>query len=112
MHFAEPLMRPHFIGRHQGTVPGHDFRFHDHIPSQGMPVLIWPYDPYDETSPPTTETAGTQQPDEPQIIVIRNNPPRQGVTSQEAKLDFSYVGGCHQIPNGYHCDPSDVPKQP
>ena len=40
---------------------------------------------------------------EPQIIVIRSD--GQGrVTTAEAPADYSYVKGCHAIPNGYHCD--------
>ena len=45
-------------------------------------------------------------PAQPQILIIHTD--GQGRTqTAEAAADFSYVKGCHAIPNGYHCDLPD-----
>ena len=113
MNFAEPSKRQRSNLHNQGMAIGHDLRFHGHPRSQGtLPVLIWPYDPYFESYSPTTAATGTEPSPEPQIIVMPSSPQPQGTAAQETRLDFSYVGGCHAIPNGYHCDSTDASKQP
>lgn len=111
--FAKPTMRQRSVPHHQGMAIGHNFRFHGHPRSQqSVPVLIWPYYPYFESYSPATSATDTEPSPEPQIIVMPNNPQPQRTAGQESHLDFSYVGGCNAIPNGYHCDTTDSPKQP
>ena len=44
-----------------------------------------------------------QAPSPPQVIVI-NTDGQSRMQTAEAPADYSYVKGCHVIPNGYHCD--------
>jgi hypothetical protein len=69
------------------------------------PLGIWPFGaPYTPTLIAVPET-GSEISSSPAVIVIAAppaGPPEQAVP--EAPQDFSYVKGCHAIPNGYHCD--------
>jgi hypothetical protein len=76
---------------------------------------IWPYPwwPTDTMAYPwwPTDTmmpaeVGTAVPSEPQVIVISSPNYAQGhiATTPGDPPDYSYVAGCHAIPNGYHCD--------
>jgi hypothetical protein len=42
-------------------------------------------------------------PAQPQVIFIRSDGNGRMQTT-EAGPDYSYIEGCHAIPNGYHCD--------
>jgi hypothetical protein len=42
-------------------------------------------------------------PAQPQVIVIHADAD-QHLVSADPMPDYSYVAGCHAIPNGYHCD--------
>jgi hypothetical protein len=65
----------------------------------GWPVGDWW--PGEYTSQPVQQVQAPAP--EPQVIVIRTD--GQGrMTATEAAPDYSYVKGCHAIPNGYHCD--------
>jgi hypothetical protein len=73
-----------------------------------LPVAIWPYWPYWSSNGTTliqVPVADSSTPASPSVIVISTQP---GVApapkAPEAPSDFSYVKGCHAIPNGYHCD--------
>jgi hypothetical protein len=76
----------------------------------GAAVIGWPYYPAFEAIPVGPTEVSTQ----PQVIVISGDP---GVTptrtAPDTRLDYSFVAGCHAIPNGYHCDPprSEAPAQ-
>jgi hypothetical protein len=65
---------------------------------------FWPYPwwPIDTTQ----AQVGTAAPSEPQVIVISSSNYAQGriAPAPGDPPDFSYVPGCHAIPNGYHCD--------
>ncbi len=73
---------------------------------------IWPYPwwPIDTTQgwpiDATQSQVGTAVPSEPQVIVISGSNYGQGHSAQAPgdPPDYSYVPGCHAIPNGYHCD--------
>ena len=59
----------------------------------------WPIDT-------TQAQVGTAIPSEPQVIVISSSNYAQGriAPAPGDPPDYSYVPGCHAIPNGYHCD--------
>jgi hypothetical protein len=73
---------------------------------------IWPYPwwPIDTTEgwpiDTTTAQVGTAVPSEPQVIVISGSNYAQGriAPAPGDPPDYSYIPGCHAIPNGYHCD--------
>jgi hypothetical protein len=73
---------------------------------------IWPYPwwPIDTTQGWPIDTmpaeVGTAVPSEPQVIVISGSNYAQGHIAPPPgdPPDYSYVPGCHAIPNGYHCD--------
>lgn len=71
----------------------------------GWPVGLWPYGSTWYPAPLETSAGGDDMPANPQVIVvsglITNAPER---TAPQAPADYSYVPGCHAIPNGYHCD--------
>lgn len=74
-------------------------RFQNGIPL-GWPVGgWWPGYGY----PPVQQA---EAPAQPEIFIIHTD--GQGRTqTAEAAPDFSYVKGCHAVPNGYHCDLPD-----
>jgi hypothetical protein len=78
---------------------GHN-RFQNGIPL-GWPVgNWWPGYGYSADQQPV------EGPAQPEIFIIHTD--GQGRTqTAEAAADFSYVKGCHAIPNGYHCDLPD-----
>jgi len=69
------------------------------------PALVWPDFPFASTEGPLVES---EAPITPEVIVLSNLPNlSQAVpppTRSQAPSDGS-IGGCHPIPNGYHCDP-------
>jgi hypothetical protein len=70
-------------------------------------LLIWPYSSTDGVTPIEVPVAGSEVSSDPQVIIIpgpASSAPEQ--TTPEAPTDYSYVPGCHAIPNGYHCDAS------
>jgi hypothetical protein len=72
----------------------------------GLPLILWPGElPTIQTEAPPAEAAA---PPQPQVIVVTAP---HGSSSENAApatpADYSYVTGCHAIPNGYHCDNPD-----
>jgi hypothetical protein len=65
---------------------------------------IWPYPWWPIDTTPTE--VGAAVPSEPQVIVISSSNYAQGriAPAPGDPPDYSYVPGCHAIPNGYHCD--------
>jgi hypothetical protein len=99
-------MRRHLPGQQQMDIR-HSLRIHDHHlrPQGSLPVAIWPYEPYIDTSPAQVAPTESEAAPAPQVIIIQSdNPARFRPTKPEAPLDFSYVPECRAIPNGYHCD--------
>jgi hypothetical protein len=89
--------------RHIGGQDGP--RLHRLAQSQiGLPVAIWPYSSYIDTTPIEASPIEDEVSSDPYIIVISNlldrGPHR---TALETPSDYGYAG-CHAIPNGYHCD--------
>jgi hypothetical protein len=65
----------------------------------GYPVGGWGYWPYDNSF-------SSQAPAVPAVVVVTASPGAVPERSQPTPLpDYSYIQGCHAIPNGYHCDP-------
>jgi hypothetical protein len=64
----------------------------------GFPIGAWPYWP-------TIGTVGGEAPSSPAVIVVSaaQTPASQRTLSDQFP-DYSYIPGCHAIPNGYHCD--------
>jgi hypothetical protein len=95
--------------RTPGFVAGRDrvrndvFRRGDAFRNSGL-AGIWPYPwwPYDTTP----ADVGTAVPSEPHVIVISDSNYTQGriAPTPGDPPDYSYIPGCHAIPNGYHCD--------
>lgn len=88
---------------------GRGFTPYGYSPYGYWPYSYWPGDWSDYGFSGPSWPGGAQvvvapppAPALPQIIVIR--PATAGSAMSEAKLDYSYVPGCHAIPNGYHCD--------
>jgi hypothetical protein len=105
MRLPEVSMRRHFAGQQQIDVR-HDLRIHDHPlrPQGGLPVAIWPYEPYIDAPLTSVAPTGSEAAPAPQIIIVQSdNPARFTPPKPEAPLDFSYVPACRAIPNGYHC---------
>jgi hypothetical protein len=73
----------------------------------GLPITLWPGDlPTIQTEAPPAEEV---PPPEPQVIVLtapHGSSPENAAPATPA--DYSYVTGCHAIPNGYHCDIPDT----
>jgi hypothetical protein len=63
------------------------------------PYAGWPLDT-------TQAQVATEVPSHPEVIVISG--PNNGGGRARPEDDYSYVAGCHAIPNGYHCD---APRQ-
>lgn len=74
-----------------------------HEPKQAV-VEIWPYlaaDGGTYVGPPAAGAAS----DAPEVIVVGSLPATSPAASAAEPLpDYSYVPGCHAIPNGYTCD--------
>jgi hypothetical protein len=69
----------------------------------GLPIAVWTYGPpVTGTAAPAVEAA---PPPQPEVIVMAAPHDATAETARsEAPPDYSYVAGCHAIPNGYHCD--------
>jgi hypothetical protein len=80
----------------------------------GLPVTIWPYWSSIDTTPMEVPLAGVPAPSNQPVIVVSGLPNRvQERMAPETPPDYSYVTGCHAIPNGYHCDaPHNGPMAP
>ncbi len=71
------------------------------LPQNALPVAIWPYG---LDTPIEAPTAAEAVPSQPEILVIAGS--HGGLpenTTPQTPPDYSYVTGCHAIPNGYHC---------
>jgi hypothetical protein len=67
-----------------------------------LPAAIWPYG---LDSPIQAPYAAEAVPLQPEVLVIAGSHgdlPEN--TTPQTPPDYSYVAGCHAIPNGYHCD--------
>jgi len=109
MHTARPSMRNRVVMRHifaRHADVQNDLRFRRHTQLQGsQPITIWPYSPFTDTAPMDVPLTQSEVPPSPPVIVmsgLSNGGPDR--TAPETPPDFSYVAGCHAIPNGYHCD--------
>ena len=74
-----------------------------HLAQTGGPIVLWPdWFPTTQVAPPPAEV---QVPPQPEVIVLAglHGSSPENVTP-EPPADYSYVAGCHAIPNGYHCD--------
>jgi hypothetical protein len=88
-----------------------DFRFRNRNqlqnswPLSGWPYYSWPgYYSWPMDTTPATVDGG---PASPSVIVISAVPDRGPErTVPQTPADYSYVPGCHAVPNGYHCDVS------
>jgi hypothetical protein len=105
---APPAQAPG--GLHRSTVPRipaaalplrnfHQRRFPRNVafPGAVLPFFWWP----------TTQIVASpdnEAPVQPEVVVIREEAPSPAPAKAEAPPDYSYVVGCHPIPNGYHCD--------
>jgi hypothetical protein len=102
------------IRSHEGTprFAGHNAFQSDRFGRRGAPrnresLLIWPYSSIDGAIPVEVPVAGSEVSSDPQVIMIPGPAGgAPGQTAPEAPADYSYVPGCHAIPNGYHCDAS------
>jgi hypothetical protein len=82
---------------------------HEHQFARTIPMTIpwwgsiWPGDwwPGLNYQLPQQVQASSAQ---PQIIVIGGDSEGRVAETPEATPDYTYVPGCHAIPNGYHCD--------
>jgi hypothetical protein len=71
------------------------------------PYPWWPIDTTEGWPIDTTQAqVGTAAPSEPQVIVVSgsNYAQERIAPTPGDPPDYSYVPGCHAIPNGYHCD--------
>jgi hypothetical protein len=105
----------HFVtGFHRQFFPHRQFfaaqRFHGLRLRRGQafaPIVVlyggdwwWPDVGQGVTYAPPPEAP--VEPVQPEVIVIQSDNQQPKVA--EATPDYGYVGGCHAIPNGYHCD--------
>jgi hypothetical protein len=109
MHTARPSMRSRVVMRHifaRHADVQNDLRFRRRTPLQnGLPITNWPYSPYTDTAPmdvPLTQSEVLPSP--PVILMSGLSSGGLDRTGPETRPDFSYVAGCHAIPNGYHCN--------
>jgi hypothetical protein len=97
-----------FIARNIGVRNGLRFRGGNQF-LNSWPLGFWP-DWWSDSWPyswptGTTPVAAGQGPSDPSVIVISSVPNLAPVqTPPQAPPDYSYVPGCHAVPNGYHCD--------
>jgi hypothetical protein len=87
-----------------------DLRFrHRNQSDNVLPAGIWPYWPSIDATPEQSFPERSQP--APSVIVISGSPggaPQRA--APDAPAEYSYVAGCHAIPNGYHCDtPRNAP---
>ena len=72
------------------------------LTQNALPVTIWPYG---LDTPIEAPPAAQAVPSQPEVLVIAGSHGDlpENMTPQNPP-DYSYVTGCHAIPNGYHCD--------
>lgn len=71
----------------------------------GWPIAIWPFWPSFDATPMVVTPSGSDGPMSPAVIGVSGSPNDAPERTASATLpDYSYVTGCHAIPNGYHCD--------
>jgi hypothetical protein len=71
----------------------------------GRPIGIWPFWPDYDPIPMVGPSSGSDGLASPSVIVVSGSPNSAPERTASATLpDYSYVAGCHAIPNGYHCD--------
>jgi hypothetical protein len=69
------------------------------------PIGIWPFWPDSDAIPMVVPSSGGDGRASPSVIVVSGSPNGAPERTASATLsDYSYVAGCHAIPNGYHCD--------
>jgi hypothetical protein len=69
------------------------------------PIGIWPFWPGFDAIPMVAPSNASDDPANPPVIVVSGSPNDAPERMASATLpDYSYVAGCHAIPNGYHCD--------
>jgi hypothetical protein len=108
MHTARPPTRSHVVMRTSSPAMRmfkNELRFRRTQLQNGLPITIWPYSPYTDTAPmdvPLTQSEVLPSP--PVILMSGLSSGGLDRTGPETRPDFSYVAGCHAIPNGYHCN--------
>lgn len=71
----------------------------------GWPIASWLYSWPIDTTPVGIPLVGSERQAGPYVIVIADSLNRAPERTAPSLLpDYSYVPGCHAIPNGYHCD--------
>jgi hypothetical protein len=72
------------------------------LTQNGLPAAIWPYG---LDTPIEVPDAAEAVPSQPEVLVIAgSHGDLRENTTPRTPPDYSYVTGCHAIPNGYHCD--------
>ena len=102
------VIAPRIMARHIGVQDG--LRLHHPAqPQIGLPVMVWPYSSFVDTTPIEASPVEVSPIENevslnPYVIVISNLPNRapQHATA-DTPPDYGYAG-CHAIPNGYRCD--------
>jgi hypothetical protein len=102
---ARPSMRNgvvmrHIFARHADVQSGLRFR------RSQLPITIWPYSSFTNTAPMDVPLNQSDVPPSSPFVIEVSGAPNGGSnrTAPDTPPDFSYVAGCHAIPNGYHCD--------
>jgi hypothetical protein len=94
LRFQHRLFAREEFGRNGGRLFGNNF--------VGPFGLAWPFF---YGLPGDFYSGGTETPAGPEVVVLSTPPSiAPPIPTPQAPLDFSYVAGCHPIPNGYHCD--------
>jgi hypothetical protein len=105
MHSAQTPIAGRFAARRR-MLAGREFRLgHHRTFERDFSGALWPYRPYSDGLPSDDYSTDTEAPAAPEVLVnpwASNPVPKAG--GPEPPQDFSYVPGCHAIPNGYHCD--------
>jgi hypothetical protein len=72
------------------------------LTQNALPAAIWPYG---LDTPIQVPAAAEAVPSQPEVLVIAgSHGDLRENTTPRTPPDYSYVTGCHAIPNGYHCD--------
>jgi hypothetical protein len=98
------LVAPRVVPRHFAV--GNDLPLRRRVPFENSwPIGIWPLWPNFDTTPMVVPSSGSDVPTSPPVIVVSGLPSGAPERTASATLpDYSYVAGCHAIPQGYHCD--------
>jgi hypothetical protein len=105
-----PSIRRNLLAPRAFARGGADLHFrHRNQSENALPIGIWPYWPFIDTTPEQPPSERSEP--APSVIVISGSPggaPQR--VAPDTSADYSYVAGCHAIPNGYHCDaPQNAP---